>query len=127
MGVRFVSVGRVNRGSTLRYSTVILVYGRSLIPDVRATLTLPPEVQFLSATPAPVEAPAVGSSGVVQWNFGDLQGPGNHRAVVVAQVRNDVVFGDTFFGFLHVENGLGETVDKSRRSYVGHINPLAPR
>jgi uncharacterized repeat protein (TIGR01451 family) len=122
MGARFVSVGRVNRGSTLHYSSVVLIYSRSLVPGVTATLTLPAQVQFMNATPAPIEAPAVGASGVVRWNLGDLQGPGNHTLDVMTQVRSDVAFGERFRGYLHVENSFGEAVDKQRVSYVGRIN-----
>ena len=126
MGVRFVSVGRVNRGSELHYSVAIVVYSRSLIPDVRATLALPPEVEYMYAEPTPDEAPPVGSSGLVRWNFGDLQGPANRPALVVTRVRGDVAFGDTFSGTLTLENGLGEVITKSRLSYVGRINYRSP-
>ncbi len=126
MGVRFVSVGRVNRGSQLVYSIAILTYSRSLVPHVIATLSLPPEVEFNYAVPPPLEAPAVGASGVVRWDFGDLQGPANSPALVVGTVRGDVPFGDTFAGMLHVENGVGEVIDKSRFSYVGRINYRPP-
>ena len=119
MGVRLVSVGRVNRGSSLSYSAVILIFGHGTVPSVRATLTLAPEVQYISADPPPADAPAAGASGTVTWNFGDLTGPSHQQIQVVARVRDDLLLQTQFTSTLHVENGLGEVVDLSRLSRVG--------
>ena len=119
MGVRFVSIGRVNPGSDMYYSVAVVLFGKRFVPDVGAAVTLPAEVEFLDANPAPATAPTVGSSGVVTWALGDLTGPTNQPLQVHVQVRADLPLGLQFTGFLRVDNGLGEVATASRLSRVG--------
>ncbi len=118
MGVRFVAVGRVGRDTEMEYTSVVVVYGKGVAPDVRATVTLPPEVVYEWAIPTPDAPP--GTDGVVKWSFGDLSV--NQSFQVGVRVRSDLVWGTRFKASLVVTNGLGRVYRKTRMSRVGRIS-----
>jgi hypothetical protein len=123
LGVRFVSTGRVNRGSTLYYSIVVVTYNaRSVIPDVQATLTVPQEVLYLWAQPEPAQQPEAGANGgIVRWSLGNLTGLGNMPLQVAVRVRSDINFGNVFTATLQLTSGAGDYQQYTRTSYVGRI------
>jgi len=126
MGVRFVSVGRTKPGSEITYSAVLLTYSRATVPNVRAQLTLPPELVFVSALPPPAAAPSVGSNGVISWELGNITGPANQSLEVRASVRADTPFNTNVVVPLHIENDVGETFDVSRTSRIGKADKARP-
>ncbi|HEX5389984.1 MAG TPA: SdrD B-like domain-containing protein [Burkholderiaceae bacterium] len=54
---------------------------------------LPAGFTYVSASPTPASAPAVGSSGTVSWNLGDLAAGASGSVSVVAQVANTYTSG----------------------------------
>jgi hypothetical protein len=104
------------------YTVAIVSIGKGTIPDVRASLILPPEVQFLSTDLPPTTAPQVGSFGVLTWQLGDMSSYPNQPFHVAALVRPDLEIGHQFWGELTVTNGTGFTITKRRKSYVGNGN-----
>lgn len=122
MGVRLVAVARVPANSIMYYTVAVLLIGKGIVPDVRASLTLPPEVQFLSTDFPPTTAPQVGSSGVLTWELGDMSSYPNRPFHVAALVRPDLELGRQFWGELTVTNGTGFIATKRRKSYVGNGN-----
>jgi protocatechuate 3,4-dioxygenase beta subunit len=122
MGVRLVAVGRVPASSVMYYTVAVVLIGKGIVPDVRASLILPPEVQFLSTDLPPTTAPQVGSSGVLTWQLGDMSSYPNQPFHVAALVRPDLAIGHQFWGELTVTNGTGFVTTKRRKSYVGNGN-----
>ena len=122
MAVRLVAVARVPASSVMYYTVAIVSIGKGTIPDVRASLILPPEVQFLSTDLPPTTAPQVGSFGVLTWQLGDMSSYPNQPFHVAALVRPDLEIGHQFWGELTVTNGTGFTITKRRKSYVGNGN-----
>ncbi|HYC91438.1 MAG TPA: C25 family cysteine peptidase [Thermoanaerobaculia bacterium] len=59
--------------------------GSGTIPNVVISDTLPPGTTYVSASPAPTSAPAVGGTGTVTWNIGNLgAGISGTRTITVA-------------------------------------------
>jgi hypothetical protein len=118
MAMSFVAVGSVPAGSVQNYNIVISISGGT-VPDVRATLTLPPQVQYIDSNMMPTSQPASGASGgVVTWAFGDLTVPGNISITVRGRIRADLAVGTTFTSKATASNGRGQLTTVSRISRV---------
>ena len=127
MGVRFVGIGRARAGTQITYSIALLVFSTSTVPGIEASLTLPSEVGYVSASVAPTTAPAQGESGVITWELGDLTGPSNLPIQVIVEVGEDETNGSEFTADLFVTNDFGEEFNLSRTSRVGRNNRDRPR
>ena len=94
-----------------------------MVPDVRASLTLPPEVEFVSTDLPPTTAPPLGSfGGQLTWKLGDLISYANQPFHVEVRVRPDLPIGQRFWGELTATNGTGFSKTMRRMSYVGNGN-----
>ena len=123
MGVRLVTVSRVPAGSVMYYTVALVLSGKGVVPDVRASLTLPPEVEFVSTDLPPTTAPPLGSfGGQLTWKLGDLISYANQPFHVEVRVRPDLPIGQRFWGELTATNGTGFSKTMRRMSYVGNGN-----
>lgn len=101
--------GRVNPGTRTNYQV-------SGIDGLQVSLTLPPEVEFLTATPPPRSAPLPGASGTVEW---DIDVPAKFLKVTV-RFRDDLTIGQPIIGTAIGRTVRGdEAVRRSVQTLVG--------
>jgi uncharacterized repeat protein (TIGR01451 family) len=74
-------------GQNLTYTITYSNTGDTTATNVLIQDTVPANTTFVSATPAPTSAPAVGGTGTVTWNIGSLPQAGSGSVTLVVNVN----------------------------------------
>jgi uncharacterized repeat protein (TIGR01451 family) len=116
-------------GDTLTYWISYRNYACTTATGVQVTDTLPAEIGFVSAVPAPASAPTAGSSGVVSWNLPDVPGlqNQNYSATMggITLVATVLASSGRFCNTVDIDcsNGSGWTSNE----YPNHNTPVMER